>query len=169
MFEINPITKDIRLTQGNAGVVNTTPYIYETNTPIEFGENDIVIFTVTSPSGKVYIQKFLTQDNRNDDGSFDIHIKIEDTIKMCPFRYRYDIVYAQCITKDVEYSGYTYIDTAFFTVVEAQGLVNALLKPTDGEINNPTEDEETDVPVEDEEIDIPIEDTEEGEVDVSGE
>lgn len=150
MFEINPITKDIRLTQGNAGVINTTPYMCETNTPIEFGENDSVIFTVTSPSGRVYIQKILTKYNRNDDGSFDINIKTEDTVKMCPFRYRYDIVYAQCDTKNVAYSGYTYIDTAFFTVVEAQGVTDVLVKPK--------AEEETDTPI--------TEDTEEGEVDV---
>lgn len=139
MFEINPITKDIRLTQGNAGIINTTPYKSISDDPVEFQDNDLILFTVTSPAGKVYIQKKLTAKNINDDGSFDIKILSTDTANMCPFRYKYDIVYAQYNPDLLSYEEYTFIDTAFFTIVEAQGLVNLL---TPEEDINPDDSEE---------------------------
>lgn len=145
MFEINDITKDIVLTQGNAGVISTTPYVYNSDTPFELSEYDKILFTVASPSKKIYIQKEYSSKDINEDGSVDIVITSNDTVNMSPFRYKYDVMLAQYNKQTNTYEAYTFINTAYFTVLEAQGLSIHIELPQPEPAPNPdTEETEED-------------------------
>lgn len=129
MFEINPKTKDVILTQGNAGIISVVPYISGSDSPFELAEYDKILFTVTSPSKKVYIQKEYGQADINEDGSVDVKITSKDTLEMSPFRYKYDVLLAQYNNQTNSYEGYTFINTAYFTITEAQGLTSHISLP----------------------------------------
>lgn len=123
MFEINPITRDIILTRGNTAKINIAPCICGKDSQITLGDKDVVVFTVRSPSRQIYIQKILDKNSLQGDS---IEITCDDTINMSPFRYLYDVLLVIYNEDTKKCQAYTYIDSAYFEIVEAQSDTTAL-------------------------------------------
>lgn len=93
----------LRLTRGDSGVMTTIPYNdvdndgeynpEDENEEIILGENDYVLFTVASGSGRKYITKLLTKDDYNAFGVLQLKLSPADTKDMQPFTYYFSFQY----------------------------------------------------------------------------
>ena len=119
MFTIDDKIHEIKLTRGNSCEIDTTPFIQETKQPIKLGEGDKILFTVRSPSGKIYIKKILTNDDYDEDNNITIKLEPIDTINIKPFNYVYDLLLVFA-----DGSAYTYVDTSNFIITQAVGTIN---------------------------------------------
>ena len=121
----------IRLTSGDSAVLTTVPFIddnennqfdIDTNdTPIVLGDDDYVLFTVASPSGRIYIKKIITKSDYNSDNVLTVKLYPEDTIFLQPFSYLFSFAYMPNKGEDC----YTYA-TGTFEVLEAISTVKDL-------------------------------------------
>lgn len=121
----------IRLTAGDTAVLTTVPFIddnennqfdIDTNdTPIVLGDDDYVLFTVASPSGRIYIKKTITKNDYNSDNVLTVKLCPEDTISLQPFSYLFSFAYMPNKGEDC----YTYA-TGTFEVLEAISTVRDL-------------------------------------------
>lgn len=121
----------IRLTAGNTAVLTTIPFIddngnnqfdIDTNdTPIVLGDDDYVLFTVASPSGRIYIKKTITKNDYNSDNVLTVKLYPKDTISLQPFSYLFSFAYMPNKGEDC----YTYA-TGTFEVLEAISTVEDL-------------------------------------------
>lgn len=121
----------IRLTAGDTAVLTTIPFVddnennqfdIDTNdTPIVLGNDDYVLFTVASPSGRIYMKKTITKNDYNSDNVLTVKLYPEDTISLQPFSYLFSFAYMPNKGEDC----YTYA-TGTFEVLEAISTVRDL-------------------------------------------
>lgn len=121
----------IRLTSGDSAVLTTVPFIDDNennqfdintnDTPIILGDDDYVLFTVASPSGRIYIKKIITKSDYNSDNVLTVKLYPEDTISLQPFSYLFSFAYMPNKGEDC----YTYA-TGAFEVLEAISTVKDL-------------------------------------------
>lgn len=121
----------IRLTSGDSAVLTTVPFIDDNennqfdintnDTPIILGDDDYVLFTVASPSGRIYIKKIITKSDYNSDNVLTVKLYPEDTISLQPFSYLFSFAYMPNKGEDC----YTYA-TGTFEVLEAISTVKDL-------------------------------------------
>lgn len=121
----------IRLTSGDSAVLTTVPFIDDNennqfdintnDTPIVLGDDDYVLFTVASPSGRIYIKKIITKNDYNSDNVLTVKLYPEDTISLQPFSYLFSFAYMPNKGEDC----YTYA-TGVFEVLEAISTVKDL-------------------------------------------
>lgn len=119
----------INLTAGDSAEIETQPFIDADNNkifdpssndqPIILGDNDIVLFSVGSPSGKVYLKKILTNNDYNSNGVLTLKLTPDDTIDMQPFSYLFSFAYMPDVRSDC----YTYA-TGTFNVLPAITTLN---------------------------------------------
>lgn len=135
MFHINPKNYNIELTRGNSAEIDTTPFVQDTEIPLELGENDKVVFTVKSRySDKICFQKILTATDYDDENKLVLRINPQDTIGLKEGNlYVYDLM---LVTEDGNV--YTYIGNygnivPSFVVLKAYGDINNIPK-NDGDI-----------------------------------
>lgn len=127
MFKIDSCTKHICLTRGNSCKIDILPILIDDNkneSPIILKDEDKLIFTVASPSGRKYLQKVLTADDYDEnDESLNLILFPNDTINLQPFDYMYDVV----IVYD-NGSTVTIVDSAKFSILQAYGTYQDLEK-----------------------------------------
>lgn len=126
MFTVNAENNHIKLTRGNSCKIDILPLLVneslKTQTPIILSDDDKVIFTVASPSGKIYLQKVLTADDYDEgDETLNLIIFPEDTIDMQPYDYVYDVL----VVYD-DGSTTTFIRDATFSILSALGTYKDL-------------------------------------------
>lgn len=126
MFHINQRNYNIELTRGNSAEIDTTPFIQDTEIPLELGENDKIVFTVKSRStNRIFIQKILTSADYDKDKKLVLRIDPKDTIDMRSGNfYVYDLM---LVTESGDV--YTYIGNfkkivPSFILLEAYGDLN---------------------------------------------
>ena len=93
----------IQLTKGDSCEISTDVYLDANNDnkynvedydqPITLGVSDYVMFTVGSPSGRIYIKRVLTVNNYNDQGVLTLPLYPVDTKDMQPFKYLFSFAY----------------------------------------------------------------------------
>lgn len=121
MFEIIN-RKDIvyiRLSKGNSCEIETTPFcdadnnkIYDpdkNDKPIMLGENDYILFVVTSGSGRKYLTKIITNADYNEQQILTLKLKPVDTLKLEPHCYNFSFTYLPNAGEDA----YTYAEGKF--------------------------------------------------------
>lgn len=130
MFHINSKNYNIELTRGNSAEIDTTPFIQDTETPLELGENDKVVFTVKGKySDEICFQKVLTAADYDDEKKLVLRINPQDTVELKEGNlYVYDLM---LVTEDG--SVYTYIGNygdivPSFVVLKAYGDINNMPK-----------------------------------------
>ena len=121
----------INLTQNDSCEISTSPFIdadenkiFDTDSndkPIVLGDDDYVLFTVASPSGRIYIKKIITKSDYNSDNVLTVKLYPEDTISLQPFSYLFSFAYMPNKGEDC----YTYA-TGAFEVLEAISTVKDL-------------------------------------------
>ena len=133
MFEVieGRCSTRIRLTRGDTAVINTEPWndvdhddIYnpeDANEVIILGDNDYVLFTVASCSGRKYIEKLLTKNDYNELGVLQLRLSPADTKDMQPFTYKFSFQYMQNNGEDC----FTY-SQGDFELLESINTVDAL-------------------------------------------
>lgn len=148
MFEIVEGQKQItiNLTRNDSCEIATCPFIdtdsnkiyspEKNDTPIILGDEDYVLFSVASPSGKVYLKKILTKDDYNEDGVLTMKLSPEDTIDMQPFRYLFSFAYMPNNGEDC----YTYA-TGIFNLLPAIATIKDLSASQNPDVSNPIEPE----------------------------
>lgn len=131
----------IQLTAGDSAQITTTPFNDTNNDglynpedydePIVLDENGYVMFIVASPSGRVYVKKFLTVNDYNDNGELVMTFEPSDTKDMQPYRYLFSFTYFPNKTEQA----YTY-STGIFEILKSLGNVDTL----DEYLNPPVDD-----------------------------
>jgi len=123
VFNINPRTNHIKLTRGNSCKIDITPLCACDGDSIILTGEDKVVFTVASPSGRVYLQKILTANDYDDtdDMSLNLFLTPDDTINLKPLEYRYDVL---LVCEDGTSS--TFISNAKFSLLQAFGTYKDL-------------------------------------------
>lgn len=124
----------INLTAGDSAEIETQPFIDADNNkifdpssndqPIILGDNDIVLFSVGSPSGKVYFKKLLTNQDYNSNGILTMKLSPTDTIDLQPFSYLFSFSYMPHKGEDC----YTYA-TGIFNLLPAISTIRDLNNP----------------------------------------
>lgn len=137
----------INLTRNDSCEISTCPFIDadenkifiadSNDKPIVLGDDDYVLFCVTSPSGRVYLKKLLTKSDYNSDGVLTMKLSPADTIDLQPFAYLFSFSYMPNKGEDC----YTYA-TGIFNLLPAVGTVRELNIPDEPEI--PVEPEQPD-------------------------
>lgn len=131
----------IQLHAGDSAQITTTPFSDANNDglynpedydePIVLDENGYVMFIVASSSGRVYVKKFLTVNDYNDNGELVLILEPSDTKDMQPYRYLFSFTYFPNKTEQA----YTY-STGIFEVLKSLGNVDTL----DEYLNPPVDD-----------------------------
>lgn len=121
MFSIDEKTKDITVTRGNSFELCVTPYIGSSSTPYIPENGDRIYFTVKGSTGRIYIQKEVRGNRCAEDGTVTFSVYPQDTVKMKPFTYQYDVL----LVKPDE-NAYTFIGLSKFTVLDAAGIPKGL-------------------------------------------
>lgn len=149
MFEIIEGKKQItiNLTRNDSCEIATCPFvdsdankIYNpegSDSPIMLGDMDYIMFSVASPSGKIYLKKLLTKDDYNEDGVLTMKLSPEDTIDMQPFRYLFSFSYMPNNGEDC----YTYA-TGIFNLLPAIATVKDLPTEQKPDASDATESDE---------------------------
>lgn len=147
MFHINQKNYNIELTRGNSAEIDTTPFIQDTEIPLELGEKDKVVFTVKSRStNRIFIQKVLTSADYDEDKKLVLRLDPKDTIDMRSGNfYVYDLM---LVTESGDV--YTYIGN-FGKIVPSFILLEAY-----GDLNNIPQ-ESTQEPIEESPSESPVE------------
>ena len=152
----------IQLHAGDSAQITTTPFSDANNDglynpedydePIVLDENGYVMFIVASPSGRIYVKKFLTVNDYNDNGEMVMTFEPSDTKDMQPYRYLFSFTYFPNKTEQA----YTY-STGIFEILKSLGNVDTLDEylnppiiepdtPTDPTIPDETDPNEPDTP-----------------------
>lgn len=132
----------IQITRGDSAELQTEPYIDTDDNciynpqpegedkPIVLGQDDYILFCVSSPSGKQFIKRKITMEDYNEQGVLTLKIRPLDTIDLQPYKYLFSFTYMPQEGIDA----YTYA-TGIFEVLPALATVRDLIdKP-------PTQDE----------------------------
>lgn len=130
----------IQLHAGDSAQITTTPFNDANNDglynpddydePIVLDENGYVMFIVASPSGRIYIKKFLTVNDYNDNGELTMTFEPSDTKNLQPYRYLFSFTYFPNGNEQYTYS------TGIFEILKALGNVDTL----DEYLNPPIDD-----------------------------
>ena len=122
-----------------AGVFRKRPFPFV----LEVDENGYVMFIVASPSGRIYVKKFLTMNDYNDNGELAFNLEPSDTKNLQPYRYLFSFTYFPNKTEQA----YTY-STGIFEILKSLGNVDTLDEYLNPPIIEPDEDgsNETDNP-----------------------
>lgn len=133
MFEV--INKNgythIFLTRGDSAELETSLFADE-STKEEFnvdsndnliilGDDDYVLFTIASPTGRIYFKKIITKDNYNTDNILTVKLTPEDTINLEPYPYCFSFAYMPNKGEDC----YTYA-TGVFEITNAISTIKDL-------------------------------------------
>ena len=134
----------IQLHAGDSAQITTTPFRDTNNDglynpddydePIVLDENGYVMFIVASPSGRIYIKKFLTVNDYNDNGELTMTFEPSDTKNLQPYRYLFSLTYFPNENEQYTYS------TGIFEILQSLGDVDTL----DEYLNPPTDDSVSD-------------------------
>ena len=134
----------IQLHAGDSAQITTTPFNDANNDglynpddydePIVLDENGYVMFIVASPSGRIYIKKFLTVNDYNDNGELTMTFEPSDTKNLQPYRYLFSFTYFPNGNEQYTYS------TGIFEILQSLGDVDTL----DEYLNPPTDDSVSD-------------------------
>lgn len=134
----------IRISSGDSAEIETEPFTDSDNNdrfdidsndkPIILGENDYVLFTVASSSGRIYLKKIITKDNYNEDNILTVKLYPEDTIDLQPYPYCFSFAYMPNKGEDC----YTYATGVF-------EVVNSISTVRDLDVKSPIPD----IPIED--------------------
>lgn len=142
----------IQLTRGDSAEIPTEPYTNITEavgpddeeTPIVLSDVDYILFTIGSPSGRIYLKKLLTSEDYSDEGTLAVKLCPDDTKYLHPYRYTYSFAYMPQEGTDV----YTY-QVGIFELLPSVSIVDDLqemLHPEsvpDDEDKDPDNEEET--------------------------
>ena len=130
----------IQLHAGDSAQITTTPFRDTNNDglynpddydePIVLDENGYVMFIVASPSGRIYVKKFLTVNDYNDNGELTMTFEPSDTKNLQPYRYLFSFTYFPNENEQYTYS------TGIFEILQSLGNVDTL----DEYLNPPTDD-----------------------------
>ncbi len=123
MFKIDLETNDISVTRGNSFEICVKPFIEDSNETYIPAAGDSILFSVKGSTGKSYIRKVVSGAECAADGTVVISASPEDTLKIEPFIYYYDIM---LIKQDG--SAYTFIGKSKFTILDAIGTIKDLEK-----------------------------------------
>lgn len=136
----------IQLHAGDSAQITTTPFNDTNNDglynpedydePIVLDENGYVMFIVASPSGRIYIKKFLTMNDYNDNGELAFNLEPSDTKNLQPYRYLFSFTYFPNKTEQA----YTY-STGIFEILKSLGNVDTLDEYLNPPIIEPDEDD----------------------------
>ena len=121
----------INLTRNDSCEISTCPFIDtdenkifdidSDDKPIILGDDDYVLFSVASPSGRIYLKKTLTKEDYNSFGVLTMKLSPTDTIDMQPFNYLFSFAYMPNNGEDC----YTYA-TGIFNLLPAVATVKDL-------------------------------------------
>ena len=130
----------IQLHAGDSAQITTTPFSDANNDglynpedydePIVLDENGYVMFIVASSSGRIYVKKFLTMNDYNDNGELVMTFEPSDTKNLQPYRYLFSFTYFPNENEQYTYS------TGIFEILKSLGNVDTL----DEYLNPPTDD-----------------------------
>lgn len=143
----------IQLTAGDTCEISTDPF-YDANDDniynpedydetIILAEQDYVVFTIGSTSGRTYLRKVLTIDNYNDKGELILLLSPTDTKDMQPYKYLFSFTYYP----NAGEQSYTYNQGIFElmpTICTVDDLHNYLNPPIDDDIDTDTGEDNTD-------------------------
>lgn len=124
----------IQITRGDSAELQTEPYIDTDDNciynpqpegedkPIVLGQDDYILFCVSSPSGKQFIKRKITMEDYNEQGVLTLKIRPLDTIDLQPYKYLFSFTYMPQEGIDA----YTYA-TGIFEVLPALATVRDLI------------------------------------------